>query len=287
MKNIAIIGATGLIGEPIAEATLKLGHRCRVVTRGRTDHNAQTLDHLQQLGAEVHCGAPDDVAWMTEVLTDCDAVICAMGEEAIYGQVEYAILEAALAAGVNRFVPNEFGLDTLRLPVGTGALFDEKKKFQAALQERGMPFTILFNGGIFDIFLPNLNFYEAITTFGNNLDVPFFTHSRSDLAMITLKAALDPRCENQYIHLTENRFTQRKVLAILARNYPDLTFPKEHMPEDEICDGTHDVKKAVWIDGHAGQVDDRCLRASDLFPEHPLETVEQALGNPTFVLGHP
>ena len=285
MKKIAIVGATGLIGEPIAEATLQLGHQCRVVTRGRSTSNGAALDRLQQDGANIYGGAPDDVAWMTEVLTGCDVVICAMGEGAIYGQVENVILQAALDAGVRRFIPNEFGLDSLRLPTGTGALFDEKKQFQATLKARGMPFTIIFNGGIFDFFLPNLTSYEAITTFGDDLDVPYFTHSRSDLAMVTVMAALEPRCENQYLHLTENHVTQQRVLSILARNYPDQVFPKAHMTQEEICDGTHEIKKAIWIDGHGGEIDSRCLRASDLFPAHRFETVEHALGNPEFVFG--
>ncbi len=282
MATFAIVGATGLIGEPIAKAILRLGHTARVITRGRTPSNATTLDQLQQSGAEIHCGAPDDIPWMTKTLTGCDAVICAMGEGAIYGQVEYAILEAALAAGVKRFVPNEFGLDTLRLPMGTGALFDEKKKFQARLRSSGMPFTVIFNGGIFDFILPNLRFYEGITTFGNDLDVPYYTHSREDIATLTVKAALDVRCINQFVHLTETRTTQRAVLGMLEHLYPENDFPKAHMSYEAICDGTHEVKKAIWIDGHAGELDPRCLEAGELFPEHTFVTVEQALRDKGF-----
>jgi len=222
---------------------------------------------------------------METVLAGSEAVICAMGEAAIYGQVEYRILEAALNAGVKRFIPNEFGLDTLRLPRGTGRLFDEKQKFQQALKESGMHFTIVFNGGIFDFFLPNLRFYDAITTFGNDFDVPYYTHSRTDLAAITIRAAVDSRCENQYIHLKHNLVTQRQVLELLEKNFPGNEFPRAHVTQEEILDGTHEVKAAIWINGHAGKSDPRSLDPSDLFPDYNFEVVGDALSNRGFVLG--
>lgn len=66
MATFAIVGATGLIGEPIAKAILRLGHTGRVITRGRSPSNTTTLDQLQQGGAEIHCGAPNDIPWMTK-----------------------------------------------------------------------------------------------------------------------------------------------------------------------------------------------------------------------------
>ncbi len=208
-----------------------------------------------------------------------------MGEAGIYGQVEYRILEAALAADVKRFLPNEFGLDTLRLPPGTGALFDEKQRFQKALRESGMPFSIIFNGGIFDFFLPNLREYDKITTFGDDVDVPYYTHSRKDLAALTIRAAFDPACENQYVHLKRNLVTQRQMLEKLVAYFPKYEFPRTHVSQENILNGTHEVKAAIWINGHAGKVDPRSLDASGLFPDYIFETVDDVLNNHAFVFG--
>ena len=134
MSNITIIGTTGLIGRPIAEEALTQVHGCRVVSRTQTPKNAAILERFVSLGATLHFGEPGDATWMQSVLAGSEVVICAMGEAGIYEQVEYRILDAALAADVKRFLPNEFGLDTLRLPPGTGALFDEKQWFQKALR---------------------------------------------------------------------------------------------------------------------------------------------------------
>lgn len=284
-SSITIVGATGLVGAPIAEEALGRGYECRVVSRARTPRNDTILGRFESLGAAIHYGASNDVSWLKSVLTGSEVVACAMGESGVYGQVEYAILEAALAAGVKRFLPNEFGLDTLRLPPGTGALFDEKQKFQRSLKESGMPFTIIFNGGIFDYFLPNLSAYDAIITFGDDFDVPYYTHARRDLAAITIRAAFDPRCENQYIHLKHNLVTQRQVLEKLTAHYPGHDFSRSHVTREEILDGTHEVKAAIWINGHAGEADPRSLDAADLFPDFEFETVDDALSNREFVFG--
>jgi NmrA-like family len=283
MGCITMFGATGLIGSPIAEEALRQGHECRVVSRAKTSKNAEVLDHLESLGAQLFLGSPEDQAWIESVLRGSDAVICTMGEAGVYGHVEDCILKAALVAGIKRFIPNEFGLDTLRLPPGTGALFDEKQEFQRVLKESGMPFTILFNGGIFDYFLPNLRMSDAITTYGNNFDVPYYTHSRADLAAITIRAVFDAKSENQYIHLKHNLVTQRQVLKKLDLYYPDNDFPREHVTQKEILDGTHEVKAAIWIDGHAGKTDPRCIDAARLFADYAFESVDHALQNRAFV----
>jgi len=285
MGRIVIAGATGFIGAPIAEAALALNHECVVVTRELNDRNRQALEGLRRKGAEIRYSDTNDIPAMTEVLDGADVVLCALGEPAIYGHVEHRILEAAQLAGVSRFVPTEFGLDTLRLPYGVGALFDEKKRFQEALQESAVDFTIIFNGGVFDYFLPNLRFYEAITVFGESHEVPYYTHSREDLGAVTIQASFDPRCRNQYIHLKANRVTQEEVLSKLAEFHPDFDFPKAHVSSAEILDGTHEVKAAIWIDGQAGKSDPRSVDAAELFPDYRFKTVDEALADPEFVFG--
>ncbi len=285
MGSITIIGATGLIGASITEEALKQGHDCHVVSRARTSKNDAKLRQFESLGAKIHYGNVSDVPSMEKVLSGSEVVVCTMGEAGIYGQVEYSILKAAKAVGIKRFIPNEFGLDTLRLPPETGALFDEKQMFQRELRKSGMPFTILFNGGIFDFFLPNLREYDVITTFGDDFEVPYYTHSRKDLANITIQSAFDPKCANQYIHLQHNLVTQRKVLGKLLKYFPGYEFPRAHVAQAELLDGTHEIKAAIWINGHAGKTDPRSIDASDLFPDYEFETTDDALSNHNFVYG--
>lgn len=285
MARFAVIGATGFIGSPISFAVLEADHECVLVTRSRIGKNEALIAQYEQLGAEIQVASPDDVSVMRGVLAGTDVVVCAMGEPGIYGRVEYEILAAAQAAGVKRFIPNEFGIDTLRLPYGSGALFDEKKRFQEALISSGMAYTIIFNGGAFDYFLPNLRVYDAITTYGDDFEVPYYTHARADIAAITVRAAMDQRCENQYIHLKHNLVTQNQVLQELTANFPDDEFPRAHVPSEEILDGTHEVNAAIWINGHCSKADPRSMDAAELFPDYRFASTSDALGDPEFVFG--
>ena len=156
-------------------------------------------------------------------------------------------------------------------------------EFQQAVKDNGVPFTVVFNGGIFDYFLPNLREEPAIMTFGDRLDLPFYTHAKEDIGVIAIRAALDDRCENQYVHLKYNLVTQRETHAILYSGYPDLDFPKGYMSPEEIMDGTHEVKTAVWIEGHCGRADPRCLDPAELYPDYRHISPEEALHDPEFV----
>jgi uncharacterized protein YbjT (DUF2867 family) len=286
MARLVVVGGTGLIGAKIAEAVLLQGHECVVVSRGETPENAQTLADLDAGGAQIAFVSPENVPAMTKILKGSDAVICAItGEADVIDRIEPKVLQAAQAARVKRFVPNEFGLDTLRIPPGAAALFDEKKMFQSLMQEEGVPYTVIFNGGIFDYFLPNLREYAAITTFGDDYDVPYYTHAREDIGAITVRAALDPRCENQCVHLRYNLVSQNEVLDLLHRNYPGYDFPTAHVSTEEINDGTHQVKAAIWIAGHAGVADPHCLDPVELYPDYRFKSVADALADPQFVFG--
>jgi hypothetical protein len=50
------------------------------------------------------------------------------------------------------------------LDYGVGTLFEARKKFQEQVFASGLEWTLIFPGGIFDYFLPNLRLFEKITT---------------------------------------------------------------------------------------------------------------------------
>jgi NmrA-like family len=70
----------------------------------------------------------------------------------IVAELAPRILQPAVAAGVRRFVPDEFGVHTKGLAYRVGTLFDAKKTFQETLWTSGLEWTLIFTGGIFDYF---------------------------------------------------------------------------------------------------------------------------------------
>ena len=115
--------------------------------------------------------------------------------------------------------------------MGGGEIFDHKKRFHELLFESGIGWTLYYNGGIFDYFLPNLRFFRKITTFGN-LDLPIYTHDIEDIGYIGALAITDDRTLNRCFQVDYNALTQNEMLASLKKYWPDYPFEYEHFSSE-------------------------------------------------------
>src|SRR5437588_493692 len=113
-QKIAVIGATGQVGFPLCRELLRLGHQTVAISRAPSADNWFRLDILQAAGADLVFQADlGDVESLGLALVGCDTVAVATRANAqIIQQLEPRILQAAQAAGVRRFVPDEFGTHT-------------------------------------------------------------------------------------------------------------------------------------------------------------------------------
>ncbi|KAJ2896461.1 hypothetical protein MKZ38_005549 [Zalerion maritima] len=99
IKNVAVFGASGNFGVPITNALLAAGHK--VTAFSRPESTAAFPSSLPVV--RVSYTAPD----LAPALAGQDAVVCVIGPAGIASQV--AITEAAVAAGVKRFIVNDYG----------------------------------------------------------------------------------------------------------------------------------------------------------------------------------
>jgi uncharacterized protein YbjT (DUF2867 family) len=104
-KIIAVMGATGHVGQVIAEDLLKRGHTIRVIGR-----NEKKMRTLLGKGAEIYMYSFDDVEGLTEAFQDCYSVFCMIPpdlrvEEDVYqDKVGEAICKALKKTKVSRVV---------------------------------------------------------------------------------------------------------------------------------------------------------------------------------------
>jgi uncharacterized protein YbjT (DUF2867 family) len=306
-RRIAVIGATGQVGWTLTRELKRLGHEVLAVSRGRTASNMSRLDALEDLGVRTVFQADlTDVDSLTAALDGCDTAVVALRANAhLIRELEPPILEAAIRAHVRRFVPDEFGTHTKGLEYGVGTLFDAKKEFQEQVFASGLEWTLLFPGGIFDYFLPNLRFFERITTFGN-LHCAFPTHSIEDIGAICARAVVDPRTAGKAVQMYANVVTQQHLVDELVRIWPDYDFKFEHISTETILylkdhgdpdrvsakggvepdRERHGINYATYVLGRLACLDDPdTLNANDLYPEHVYTKPEQALADPQFVFG--
>lgn len=307
VRKVAVVGSTGQVGFRLSKELLKLGHSVVAISRSRTSHNESRLAVLKGDGAICKfCNDYADVDKMAEAFSSCDtAAVTTRASVEIIREVEPKILEAAVKAGVKRFVPNEFGVHTMELEYGSGTLFDAKKDFQKKLFASGLDWTIIYNGYIFDYFLPNFRFFEQITTFGNT-KLLIATHDIGDITAVAARAIVDSRTINKAVQLYYNVLTQEDAIAMFRKYWPNLEFEVKHVSTEEITylkdhgdpnavsakagaesdRERHGINYAIFVLGKLTAPNaPNTLNANDLYPEYVYKKPEEALSDRKFVFG--
>ncbi|PKI61914.1 hypothetical protein CRG98_017640 [Punica granatum] len=147
--RLLIVGATGLIGCYLAEASIDSGHPTYILVRpgsGFSPCKANTIKFLQEKGAIVIRGLVNDKELMEKILKEhkIEIVISAVGGESILDQL--ALVEAMKAVGtIKRFLPSEFGHDVDRAnPVEPGLrMYQEKRRIRRMIEEYKLPYTYI------------------------------------------------------------------------------------------------------------------------------------------------
>ncbi|CAB5124505.1 Isoflavone reductase homolog P3 (EC [Olavius algarvensis associated proteobacterium Delta 3] len=302
-KHVAVIGATGQVGTPLTRGLLKEGHQVTAIVRGRSQDNAPKLADHETLGAKVVvCPNMQNVDSVAYALTGCDTLVASVpATKTVILESEPVWLKAAVKAGLERFVPNEFGCHTRALEMGDGEIFDRKKRFHELLFDSGIGWTLFYNGGIFDYFLPNLRFFRKITTFGN-LDLPIYTHDIEDIGYIAARSITDDRTLNKCVQVDYNALTQHDMLAMLKKYWPDYPFEYEHFSSEYIIEMKENagddisakkgaetdkerwgINYVIYVIGKLAGFTEETLRATELFPEYVCKRPEAPLSDPKFV----
>ena len=298
--KIAIIGATGQVGTPLTQTLLAEGHAVRILTRTETNGR---LGEYQNAGAEIKvCPDMKDTASVAAAIKGYDTLICATpASESIITEFEPVWLEAAVQSGVERFVPTEFGAHTRNLEFGDGVLFDHKKRLHEKIFESGIGWTFFYNGGIFDYLLPNLRFFEEITTFGN-IDLPIYTHTIEDIGRMAALSLTDDRTLNRCVQMDYQSLTQREMLELINKHWPDYPFVFKHYSSAYIIKMKAEagnevsakqgaetdqerwgINNVIYVLGKLAAFTEETLRTSYLYPEFVTKSPAEAIADPGFV----
>ncbi len=193
-RTILIAGGTGNLGELIVKALMKRGAAVRAVTRQETD--PEKTAKLKQLGAEV---IPVDMSNAAELKNACQGVSCVVsalsGLRDVIVDAQTQLLDAAVAAGVSRFIPSDFAADFTRLPEGDNRNFDLRKEFHRILDQSPIAPTSIMNGAFSYILSYNSPLYDfknhTVAFWGNDPDWKMDFSTMENTADYTAAAALD------------------------------------------------------------------------------------------------
>ena len=191
--KILVAGATGNLGGRIVNALIERGADVRGLVRTGTDH--VKLEKLRTAGAEVIALDMADHAGLVEACTGVSCVVSALqGLRDVIVDLQSELLNAAVNAGVSRFIPSDFSTDFTELSKGDNRNFDLRREFNEHLDESVIAGTSIFNGAFAEILTYNIPFLDFKNKKVGYIEDPEwrvdFT-TMDDTAAFTAEAALD------------------------------------------------------------------------------------------------
>jgi len=152
-KTFALAGAGGTIGRPVLESLLA-SSAAKIIVLTRPDSTSSFKPHPKQTVEKVK---PDDVNAVTAVLREhgVEVLISTVGFAGFEAQIP--LVDAAKQAGVQLFVPSEFGNATEGLTEGPLAGKDKVAKHAKSI---GLP-TLRVYTGLFIEHVPQFGAVEA------------------------------------------------------------------------------------------------------------------------------
>ena len=132
--------------------------------------------------------------------------------------MQTALLDAAIGAGVPRFIPSDYSIDFTKFPPGQNRNLDLRREFHGRLDKTSISATTIFNGAFAELLIgpmPLVLFrIKRVLCWGNADQRMDFT-TMDNTAAFTASAALDPStpafCESPAINSAPGRWRRSRV----------------------------------------------------------------------------
>ena len=189
-----LAGATGDLGFRIAQALLKQGAVVRALVRpGNTKPEVAAL---RGQGAEIVEVDFKSVTALTKACVGATCVVSALsGLRGVIVDGQKRLLDAAVAAGVPRFIPSDYSIDYTKLPEGSNRNLDLRREFNQRLDQAPIQATSILNGMFTDLLTgqaPVVLFGLKRVLYYGDADQPLDFTTTANTAEYTAAAALDP-----------------------------------------------------------------------------------------------
>lgn len=192
--TIILAGATGHLGGLIARFLLKKGATVRAIVRPASARDK--VDQLQKLGISIVEADYNSLPQLTQACQGGTCVVSALsGLREVIVDTQTLLLNAAVEAGVPRFIPSDYCIDFTKIPEGTNRNLDLRREFRKRLDQAPIRGTSILNGMFTDLLTGQapvvLYSFKRIVYWGD-ADQPMDFTTIANTAEYTAAAALDP-----------------------------------------------------------------------------------------------
>lgn len=217
-KAITVLaGATGNLGGRIARAILERGAKVRALVRRNSDPNK--VEELRKRGAVIAEVDFNSVPELTEACSGGACVISALsGLRNEIVETQTLLLNAAVKAGVPRFIPSDYSIDFTKLPPGTNRNLDLRREFLKCLDQAPISATSILNGMFTDLLTgqaPVILFKFKRVVYWENADQLMDFTSMDDTADFTAAAALDSSTP-RFLRIAGDQISARGLVEVAS-----------------------------------------------------------------------
>ncbi|HEX8327066.1 MAG TPA: NmrA family NAD(P)-binding protein [Hymenobacter sp.] len=192
--TVVLAGATGDLGFRIAQGLRQRGAVVRALVRPGNAKPEVTA--LGDMGVEILEVDFKSVTALTNACAGAACVVSALsGLREVIVDTQKRLLDAAVAAGVPRFIPSDFSIDYTKLPDGSNRNLDLRREFNRRLDQAPIQATSVLNGMFMDLLTgqaPVVLFGLKRVMYYGSPDQPLDFTTVANTAEFTAAAALDP-----------------------------------------------------------------------------------------------
>ncbi|KAF7587214.1 hypothetical protein BBP40_007551 [Aspergillus hancockii] len=299
IKNVAIAGASGDLGAPVLNALIS-SNSFNITVLTRHTSKAQFPASVRVIPVNY-----ESIPELTTALTGQDAVISTLTTEA--GDLQHGLIDAAVAAGVKRFLPSEFSADVGNPKAATLPVYRSKIAIHKALEEKAkvnpdFTYTLVRHGPFLDWALAAGFFFNPkldAPPFYDGGDRPFSTTTLATIgkAVVGILEHVD-ETKNRAVYVHDLVTTQRKIYSIVQKLAPERKWNPVNVStaelaaksQEEWSKGNMDfgavlgfLCRAVFAEGYGGEFKsvDNELLGLGFKTEAELEEVIKAVLGPS------
>jgi nucleoside-diphosphate-sugar epimerase len=214
---IVLAGATGNLGGRIARSILKRGAEVRAIVRHGSD--PEKVEELRKQGAAITEVDFNSISELSEACLGGSCVISALsGLRDVIVETQTLLLDAAVKAGVPRFIPSDYAIDFTKLPPGTNRNLDLRREFHERLDNAPIAATSILNGMFTDLLTGEapfilFKFKRVVYWEDANQEMDFTT--MDDAAEYTAAASLDSSTP-RFLRIAGDQISARGLMEVVS-----------------------------------------------------------------------
>ena len=214
---VAVAGASGDLGGRIVSALVARGASGRALVR--PDLAAEQRALIEAKGASLAAADHREVRALANACTGAACVVSALnGLRPAIIERQSILLDAAVAAGVRRFVPSDFSIDFTRTRPGRNRNLDLRREFMARADQAPLRVTSILNGAFMDMLgveMPLIQTRIRRVIYWRSADQPLDFTTKDDVAAYTAAAALDDAAPRT-LRIAGDTVTVREIARALT-----------------------------------------------------------------------